>query len=773
MKEKVQLTENAMNSIENGAVLYEKDTKVESIALLVKGRVELVADGISMVLGTGNFLGACDVGKELHSFTYNAKDDCAVFVIPVQGMAGIERILAEKPDYRGLLVTSLNYFLAEIKKQLQHLREENESLCGFIKEKYELCDQVATMCGFEVSVENALQKVENSMQQSLQEPEDLGKYYLECAKMPIEAQKKFFCGSQYVAMYHYREQCDVVNEFLAYCREQGEVLHRLFRCLILEEDALFQTVGKLALSLLEKGVRDPRIDQSVDQIVEKINETETFLTEKAGIPIQLDRDKMERLYFALLSGEGQAQEEIEKLDEPGIEYLYDSLGQIVEYAPVHMRVKSEFTEAVEAFMSLSDKFARTPEATEVRKNISKLYYEIYEAVVKKSMDDEDIPLAVRLFLDYGFVSEKLLTDEELDTMLRLRPEADQAEDGCRVYTMSKWLQAVYDGVKETSKNEFDEDFATYLRRQLKEQKITQREMDEAIADKEQQLHFECQNMFRYASRIINGNVTMFVPILCSDGIFSNMKNSYMTEKRLNDAIRQIEKIDYSIFYRERLVSYENVDINKAMVIERVTPDIILFPVYGRNTIMWQDITGKRRTSKGRLFVPVWLEKELSLAMVQLMGNFRWEKCRTETGSHWNDFRYPSLTSEYTDYLQFYKKNSELSQERKNKIRAQLVQCNNKHKEVFLKDYADWILREARGAMKLSRVARTILFTYCPFSAETMKALEGQTAYSEAAKKYIRDNRAARKSLDMMMHKWTKAGLDVPQEILATVEYLKG
>ena len=135
MKEKVQLTENAMNSIENGAVLYEKDTKVESIALLVKGRVELVADGISMVLGTGNFLGACDVGKELHSFTYYAKDDCAVFVIPVQGMAGIERILAEKPDYRGLLVTSLNYFLAEIKKQLQHLREENESLCGCIKEK--------------------------------------------------------------------------------------------------------------------------------------------------------------------------------------------------------------------------------------------------------------------------------------------------------------------------------------------------------------------------------------------------------------------------------------------------------------------------------------------------------------------------------------------------------------------------------------------------------------------------------------------------------------
>ena len=772
MNEKVQLTGNAMNSIENGAVLYEKDAKVDSIALLVKGRVEMAADGISLVLGTGNFLGACDIAKGTHSFDYIARDDSAVFVIPIRGMEGMEQILQEKPDYRGLLVTSFNYFLKELKKQLQHLQQENQNLCDFLKEKYQQCSQVAAMCGFDLSVEGALKKVESNVM-VLEEPEDFGKYYLECSKMPIEVQKKFFSSSQYVALYHFREQCELVSEFLNACHNQAEILYRLFRSLILEEDALFQMIGKLALSLLEKGVRDPGIDQSIDQIVEKINDTETFLTEKAGMSIELNREKMERLYFALLSGDVQAKEEKEKMDEPGKEYLYESLEQIVEYAPVHMRVKSEFTEAVEAFTALSDKFARTPEATEVRKNVSKLFYEIYEAVVKKSMDDEELPLAVRLFLDYGFVSEKLVSEEELDILLELHPEADTEENGCRAYTMAKWLRAVYDGVKETSKNEFDEDFAAYLRRQVKEQKVTQQEMERMLADQEERMHFECQNVFRYASRVINGNITMFVPILCSDGIYSNLGNSYVTEKRLNETIRQIEKIDYSIFYRERLASYENVDVNKAVVIERVTPDIIIFPIYGRNTIMWQDITGKRRNSKGRLLVPVWLEKELSLEMVHLLGNFRWEKCRTETGSHWNDFRYPSLTSEYTDYLQFYKKNSELSQERKNKVRAQLVQCNNKHKEVFLKDYADWILREARGAMKLSRVARTILFTYCPFSAETMKTLEGQTPYSEAAKKYIRDNRAARKSLDMMMHKWVKAGLEIPQEIAATAEYLKG
>ena len=103
------------------------------------------------------------------------------------------------------------------------------------------------------------------------------------------------------------------------------------------------------------------------------------------------------------------------------------------------------------------------------------------------------PLAGRLFLDYGFVSEKLLSDEELQTILSLRPEAATTQNGCRVYTMSQWLQAIYDGIKDTSKNEFDEDFPTYLRRQVKEQKITQKEMDAALSDREERMHFECQN----------------------------------------------------------------------------------------------------------------------------------------------------------------------------------------------------------------------------------------------------------------------------------------
>ena len=58
--------------------------------------------------------------------------------------------------------------------------------------------------------------------------------------------------------------------------------------------------------------------------------------------------------------------------------------------------------------------------------------------------------------------------------------------------------------------------------------------------------------------------------------------------------------------------------------------------------------------------------------IKLMAHFRWEKCRTEMGAQWNNYRYPSLTSEYTDYLQFYKKNSDLSTEKKEKVKAGIL-----------------------------------------------------------------------------------------------------
>lgn len=771
MDNKAQITLNSMNSISGGMVLYEKGDPVDSIGLLVKGRVEATAEGVCTVLASGNFLGICDVESGVHGFTYRAKDDAVIFVLPVKGLDSIQGLLKAKSEYCGLLVTSLNFFVVELKKRLEQMKEETQSLADFLNEKFLLCKESSKSYGLEIDTDMAMEKI-SRYSASMEETEvsEKTEYYLHCGKLPIEVQKQYFGGSDYIAFFHYKEQCQVIHSLTRACGFYGENLYKYFRILIMDEGSLFQTIGKLALSLTEKNAL---IDHSVDEIVEKINETETFLTEKAGMNIQLDRERMENLYFALLSGTSAAEEELEAMDVPGVEYLYQSLEQITEYAPVHLKVKDEFMDNVEKFISMGDKFEKTPEASALRKQITAGFFEIYEAVLCRSFEDADLPLAVRLFLDYGFVSEKLLSEEELQKILSLRPERYGQDDGCRVYTIRQWMKAIYDGVKEPSKNEYDLDYEQYLRQMVKENKLDKKDMPRELADKEKKMHFECQNLFRYADRIVSGNISSFVPVLCSEGIFNNIKNAYLTEKKINEAVEKIESVDYSVFYRDRLVAYDQIDGAKATVIERIPPDVLLFPIYGKNCIMWQDITGKRRNSKGRILMPILFEKDVDVEMVRALAGFRWEKCRTDMGNRWNDFRYPSLTSEYTDYLQFYRKNSELSQERKTKLRAQLQQCNNKHKEVFTRDYMDWILRESRGAMKLSRVARNILFTYCPFSNEIYKTLEGQTVYAEAAKKYIRENRTLRKNVDMLIHRFERDGIQVPVEIQNTAEYLKG
>ena len=208
-------------------------------------------------------------------------------------------------------------------------------------------------------------------------------------------------------------------------------------------------------------------------------------------------------------------------------------------------------------------------------------------------------------------------------------------------------------------------------------------------------------------------------------------------------------------------------------ITRFTPDFILFPVYGRNGVLWQDIEGRVKQSHARILLPSLFEQDLPAEILKLMAHFRWEKCRTDMGAQWNNYRYPSLTSEYTDYLQFYKKNNELTPEKKEKIKQQLQQCNNKHREVFARDYQDWLIREAAGAMRMNRINRGIMFTYCPFADEVAQGLLVQNAYQEAARRHMTEKKKQEQSITVLERKFEKKGIEVPEEVRKTKEYLLG
>ncbi len=134
---------------------------------------------------------------------------------------------------------------------------------------------------------------------------------------------------------------------------------------------------------------------------------------------------------------------------------------------------------------------------------------------------------------------------------------------------------------------------------------------------------------------------------------------------------------------------------------------------------------------------------------------------------------PSLTSEYYDYAQFYKKNHELSSEAKERVRTSLLRAKNSFKETFARDYMIWILYEGNGSPRLNKVARRILFTYCPFPQKINKALAQNPLYTELLER--RSIKTAQKlhHLDMLEQKINKSGAAVPPSLENEKHYVSG
>lgn len=761
-----ELEINAMNNLSQGTVIYEKGQKIQCVALVMKGRVEAKSEGARMILSSGNFLGMDDIKKGTFSFTYTVSEDAVLFAVPINSTKHVSLLLDEKPQYRGLLITSLNFYISDLKKIYDKLGVEVRKLHEFVLGLYNRFRIISERCGMKPQSLPSIERLSMQVIEDFTLPEET-EYYIESSKIPVEAQKNYFSANVFVSKHQYSGQCEVVEILKKGCMHYSDWMARLFRIMAGDENNLFSLLGKTALNVKKASGNFSDISDLLDELLENINTCEDTISKLTGNELGLDREYMEKIYLALLSEDDSQLSEYENDD---IVKLHGSLHQILEYGMIDSETSEKFESAINEFLAVTDKFSRDREVAEIRKKITASFFDIYESVVKRSFKDQNQPLAVKLFLRYGFVSEELLSGDEIRELVAI-PDIDNENFDCNVYTLPEWLNLIYTGKKNPSKDEFDTDFELQVRKDVMEKKITQKEAAVLLKKGDARLHHEIHKFFAYSDRLVNGNVTSFVPVLCSEAIFTKITTSAINSAGINAEVHKIENVDYSIFYRESRDNYDKVGIPNFVNLKRYTPDFILFPVYGKRPLMWQDIEGRKRSTHARIVFPALSEVSVEQEMIKMMAYFRWDKCRTDMGANWNNFRYPSLTSEYTDYLQFYKKNSELSPDKREKVKAQLMQCNNKHRDVFTKDYIDYIQKESAGAMKLNKVSRDILFTYCPLASSYMEALMGQTIYQEAARRHNMEKKKLEKNIATTVNRFEKSGVKLPKEIKETARLI--
>ena len=213
----------------------------------------------------------------------------------------------------------------------------------------------------------------------------------------------------------------------------------------------------------------------------------------------------------------------------------------------------------------------------------------------KEHNDDKI---IDLFLNYGFMDERLMTPEQLVELYHIENPLEKTKP-CQVFTIRQWLDAIMQGKREPSKSEMDMDYTENLRERKKMKEITEEQAKRLERDTKEKVMYEINNMLTYNNRVVSGQATVFVPVLHAETFLNTVRKARVTAMNINAAVNRVTQVDFGAFYRQTMYTDPAKHIEKEYIMVEVFPDIILLPTYGTSGIMWQDITGRNRTSAGR------------------------------------------------------------------------------------------------------------------------------------------------------------------------------
>lgn len=710
---------NELNQLKKG------DT-ISCFGIIIKGSIQMQRGGMVRIARKGDLIGIFDSVMEEYPVRAVVLEDTILYAFSASpgqsGTANSDKTASEyltekgilgsffksNPDYRGIAVYSAAQELEDFFQKREELLQTASDIKTLLK---------ADAKDFSESVLNL-----NCSRDKLFN-------YLDYARISLENHKKYYYNSVTMTLYQIREIASLLQEIMHSCRNIQKYLN----------DSYFQLTGE---DLLEEGaVWDCSfIRKQCELYVQKKEEEEKKKKEELSIPI-------------------------EKL----MEVLKNSLAQILRFAQVGAEEQKEITETVLSFVNANDRLSTQDDMRKIKKQLTSYYFKLYQICIFKWMDHETAPLPVKMFLNFGYMDERLLKEEQI---LFLYKKLNEPSDDVvpKVYTIPEWLKEIYEGRKEPSRNSFEQDYRDFLREEKRTGKITEKQEKEFLEDNRRKVIFEIENMFASNSKIVNGRLSTYVPVLYEDEIFGHLEKMFLTKKQLCDEVLELEKKDFTVFQREVLYTNPDLKIEKEYVIKKVYPDLILVPAYGTASSMWQEITGKKRDTPGRFLFPIITETEVDKLVTKAFGRFHWEYCRCEQGASWNNIQYRSLTSEYMDYIQYYRKNHDLTEEKREKIKAQILKARNNSREIFLIDYESWIYYESKGAMKLNKVARQILASYCPFDKETAEFLKSNAAFAEALQIHQKKFGEKKREWEMRIKRRENKNLEIPQEFYDTYRY---
>lgn len=747
----------AAKETKKGIILYQAGQPIENLHIIAGGKVRAYFPGGELYLGKGDVLGLCDLYYGVHSLTYETVEDTQTGTYPYRQLSDLKALL-KIPEITHFFLYSSARQAAALFGAYTNAARQAETLYTSLHAQY---DAYKELCRRNNIPAKSLPALEESFTPSQEDDPDsfLAPYYADFNA--TNAIKYAFLSSSALSEGFMLQASRDIRRAVEACQRIDDCLRQYYAIMLNKDFAdLFELFASLQISL-------KKAEADMQDAVCSMNSLTDQLKSSSYINQELLQERLDAFGRSLeLAGT-----EEENSIEANAAELKDSLGRILSYSGISKDAGDEFRGLLAEYKGLPDKNSTDDSCRSLRLRISKAFYPIYTAAFKNSLKDDSIPVPVLMFLHFGYMDEELAGMENAMKLYPLAYRLPKKPQG-HVYTFYQWLLAIYNGDKEPSRNEFDNDYPAHLRELKNKGQISAEEEGRMLNDPMEWVNFELENAFPTVNKITYGRITTFCPVFSAHTVFKSIENAFVTEEAVENALQMIRSIDYSAYYRETNFSSPPHNIVREPIQVEILPDVILTPCVGNRGVMWQEIEGKKRNSPARMFLAAFHMEDITDTLVRLTGEYRWEMCRRIQGVRWNDISERSLTSEYCDYAQFYRKNSDLSADAKDKVKTALQKAKNSYKEMFVGDYVTWIQFEGNGSPRLNKVARAILFMHCPFSAEIRTKLAANPLYKEMLEAYKVRNAQKVNHLQAVCQRFRSRGDDVPEELEAQRVFLE-
>jgi CRP-like cAMP-binding protein len=754
-----------LSEFKQGSVICNEGEPLRFLMFITKGSVEASFDEHPLRLGQGDMIGLCDLGSGHYSHAYTALTDVSVFSYPYSSFDTVDVLMHENADVAFRLINSMCRQITDFLRYRAALKREAAGTYDLIQEVY---SQYESLCALYALTPKKIHGLSGIAPFSETDPvaDWMDEYYMEISGLSPAVLKGFFHGKPGISTeFIHRSTADILQVFHA-CRVYQDYMRGISQYLLNGDG---HDLFALMSDLHYKSTKIQGADAAVEPLMARL----TGALEGGMTGVGAD-DYLRRLnaYQEGLAAKRTSQTVTETpvADSGPKQNLSDSLETILFYSGCPEEFCNKFTRAIKDYTALSDR-GGSDDGQRLRKELTPMFYTIYQEIFIKSLKDPSLPTIIKMFLSFGYVDAELAGHENADFMYSVA-DSLKGDPASGVYTLREWLLAVYEGRKEPCRNEFDEDYPTYIRQMKTTGKIDEKEEKALLTDLEGKLRFEMENVFPIVNKITFGQISIFCPVFGDHTVQRKLETSMVTPALVKQAIDEIRAVDYSAYYRQQAYAKPEWGVPNETINIEVLPDIILMPNVGVRGAMWQEIEGRKRTTPARMFMSQFLQTDLKNLLIRLTGEFRWEMCKRIQGARWNDVTEPSLTSEFCDYLQFYRNNREFPIETKDAIREELVRAKNNFRTVYVSNYTEWLLYESSGALRLNKNVRRMLLAYCPFPLDIREKLIQNPQYAELLTRHNFKLQQRIQHLSNVLQKINRAGKSAPKELQEEMEYLK-